>query len=292
VSASGSQQVAKKKPSGQNLREKLYNMYRPPPKTYSSPKQKRDLVKILEDSKFQAKKNLSHIEESKKTDTNSDESDSSGDDYLVDPNKVDLNASFFNEKSTRREKTPPPNFDCNIGMRLSDSENSESDDDAVNEDAIKMSKATGNDNEKSTSDLVANINKKSAETMCYQKLQEFSENLENAKEHLKNFKSTTTLSDNNDNSNTIDVSQLLAMGEKTLSPKKKTPEKSIKKSSQSSSKSKNKRKIVEVDSNDSEESDWEEVEGKRKIKKQKKLNIKTKISSSPSKKTHKKFYKT
>lgn len=50
-----------------------------------------------------------------------DDSDSSVDNYLVNPNDIDLSSDFFNP--TKKTVVPDaPKFDCNVGLKLSDSE--------------------------------------------------------------------------------------------------------------------------------------------------------------------------
>ncbi|XP_050071827.1 DNA repair protein complementing XP-C cells homolog [Anopheles maculipalpis] len=52
------------------------------------------------------------------------ESESSGDDYLVDPSKLDLNSEFFqpSEQETEQRQAVKLYFDCNAGVELTDSE--------------------------------------------------------------------------------------------------------------------------------------------------------------------------
>uniref|UniRef100_A0A182MJ39 Rad4 beta-hairpin domain-containing protein n=1 Tax=Anopheles culicifacies TaxID=139723 RepID=A0A182MJ39_9DIPT len=52
------------------------------------------------------------------------ESDSSGDDHLVDPSELDLNSEFFRPSEQEKEQRQAVNlyFDCNAGVELTDSE--------------------------------------------------------------------------------------------------------------------------------------------------------------------------
>lgn len=145
---------------------------------------------------------------------------------MVDPNKLDLNSDFFNipKKITT---PPPPDFDCNVGIDINSSSSEESEDDFS--EVPEKNKSAGNVN--------------------FDKLQEFSKNLEVAKEHLKNYKAKVI--DPEDEANVVDVSQLLALGESENLKTSKATKKNAPKS--------RKRK----DSN----SDWEDVqESNEKLK--------------------------
>uniref|UniRef100_A0A182PNB6 Rad4 beta-hairpin domain-containing protein n=1 Tax=Anopheles epiroticus TaxID=199890 RepID=A0A182PNB6_9DIPT len=56
-----------------------------------------------------------------------DDSESSGDDYLVDPSELDLNSDFFQPSAQETEQRQAVNvyFDCNAGVELTDSEEKE-----------------------------------------------------------------------------------------------------------------------------------------------------------------------
>uniref|UniRef100_A0A8W7Q262 Rad4 beta-hairpin domain-containing protein n=1 Tax=Anopheles coluzzii TaxID=1518534 RepID=A0A8W7Q262_ANOCL len=62
-----------------------------------------------------------------------DESESSGDDYLVDPSELDLNSDFFRPSEQEKEQRHAVNlyFDCNAGVELTDSEEEEDASDRV-----------------------------------------------------------------------------------------------------------------------------------------------------------------
>uniref|UniRef100_A0A4Y0BN18 Rad4 beta-hairpin domain-containing protein n=1 Tax=Anopheles funestus TaxID=62324 RepID=A0A4Y0BN18_ANOFN len=57
------------------------------------------------------------------------ESDSSGDDHLVDPSELDLNSDFFRPSEQEKEQRQAVDlyFDCNAGVELTDSETEETD---------------------------------------------------------------------------------------------------------------------------------------------------------------------
>ncbi|XP_034479609.1 DNA repair protein complementing XP-C cells homolog [Drosophila innubila] len=129
--------VKKRKPSGQSLRSKLYNKYRPPPKTFpTSPQQNSPTASGS--NRRTASKNAKTPNESNNCDSSSE---SSVEDYLVNPADLDLRSSFFT--ATNKEKSPAPQFDCNAGIdpgNLSDSDNgsgSEDNNDSSMEDADK-----------------------------------------------------------------------------------------------------------------------------------------------------------
>lgn len=171
-----------------------------------------ELSKIFEKSKFQKKKILSTSGNSIEESSDSD----SGDDNLVDPNKLDLNSDFFNIPK-KLNTPPPPDFDCNAGIDMNSSDESEDD----------------------FADVPEDDQNKSAGDVNFVKLQEFSKNLEVAKEHLKNYKAKKI-----EEAGDVNVSQLLALGETEISK----PD---------SKKSATKKKTRER--NDSN-SDWEDVQ--------------------------------
>uniref|UniRef100_A0A182RQP9 Rad4 beta-hairpin domain-containing protein n=1 Tax=Anopheles funestus TaxID=62324 RepID=A0A182RQP9_ANOFN len=121
------------------------------------------------------------------------ESDSSGDEHLVDPTKLDLKSKFFDAISSNplARNHEAPTFDCNAGMgKLSDS--SEEENDAVHS------------NEKDARKLITKINETS---QAYMNFQDYSKTLETARNQLEN------VSKKQQQSNLSDVSQLLALGE-------------------------------------------------------------------------------
>lgn len=142
-----------------------------------------------------------------------DDSDSSVEKYLVNPNEIDLASDFFNPNKIVAASNVP-DFDCNVGLNLSDSE------EEIFEDVPSTSRDAA------------------AKLLDFNTHENFNKDLENAKEHLRNFKSTNFGQDNCE----VDVTKLLAIGEPSLAVKKS---------------SKKKRKQVSISS---DESDFEEVE--------------------------------
>ncbi|XP_023031840.1 DNA repair protein complementing XP-C cells homolog isoform X1 [Drosophila willistoni] len=136
----GGASVKKRKPTGQSLRSKLYNKYRPPPKTFStSPQQNSPSASGSKNAKTP-----NESDANAHGDGDGSSSDSSGDDHLVNPADLDFGSSFF---STNREKSPaPPQFDCNAGITLSDSgsgseDNNESSNNEAEDDNAASTKA-------------------------------------------------------------------------------------------------------------------------------------------------------
>ncbi|XP_033156407.1 DNA repair protein complementing XP-C cells homolog isoform X3 [Drosophila mauritiana] len=111
--------VKKRKPTGQSLRSKLYNKYRPPPKTFpTSPSQQQENTPRASGSKNAKTPNESGSRN--QHDPADSSSESSVEDYLVNPADLDLHSTFF--AGGQKEKSPAPQFDCNAGItNLSDS---------------------------------------------------------------------------------------------------------------------------------------------------------------------------
>ncbi|XP_058055607.1 DNA repair protein complementing XP-C cells homolog [Anopheles bellator] len=89
--------------------EQLYRRYRPDLLSHpSKPSTSKEATKV---AKVPAK--------------DGDESESSGDDYLVDPSKLDLSSDFFRSTAQEKEERQAVDlfFDCNAGIELTDSEN-------------------------------------------------------------------------------------------------------------------------------------------------------------------------
>uniref|UniRef100_A0A182VP79 Rad4 beta-hairpin domain-containing protein n=1 Tax=Anopheles merus TaxID=30066 RepID=A0A182VP79_ANOME len=174
-----------------------------------------------------------------------DSESDSGDEHLVDPTKLDLNSKFFaaiSSSSLAGEKVAAqdaaPVFDCNAGMgKLSDS--SEEEEDAV----VRHDNCTPED--RKGRKLIAKINEAS---QAYVNFQDFTKTLETAKNHLE---SATKKQQQLTAGNAIDISSLLAMGEKSSTVAEK-PVPSAKGTATKSRKAA--KKQAESDS------DWEEVE--------------------------------
>lgn len=170
------------------MRSKLYNKYRPPPKTFpTSPTQQNSPSASGSSSRVTASKNAKTPNESNNGDSSSE---SSVDDYLVNPADIDLRSSFF---IATKEKSPAPQFDCNAGIspgNLSDSDNGSGSED--NNDSSMEDKAFD------FRDLLENAN-------C----------LERTREELLNKQRTDTPPPGRNNAATaaMDVNALLALGE-------------------------------------------------------------------------------
>ncbi|XP_034141671.1 DNA repair protein complementing XP-C cells homolog [Drosophila guanche] len=122
--------VKKRKPSGQSLRSKLYNKYRPPPKTFpTSPSQQNS--PSASGSKNARTPNESGAQDRHYADSSSE---CSVDDYLVNPADLDLRSSFFSAQPSSKDKSPVPQFDCNAGIKAHSDSGSEDNNDSSVED--------------------------------------------------------------------------------------------------------------------------------------------------------------
>lgn len=214
----------------QSLRDKLFNKYKPPPKIASPAKVNETLSEILGSAKYQSKKTLSR---SQITNDGGD-SDSSGDDHLVDPNKVDLSSSYFQKsfEENSEEKSAVPEFDCSIGC-LSDSE----EDDDVSDDGISKTNV-------------------STEKLDLKSFDSFNRNMEDAKQMLKNYTRDQTV---DRSSNIVDVKTLLAMGE-TVADVAEIPSSGQNSKKKLSQKTKKPAAGQKRKKNEDSDSDWEEVD--------------------------------
>lgn len=204
------------------------------------------LSDILKQCQFQKKRDLSHSskqapervkQSTVKKVKGGDESDSSGDDHLMKPEELDLRSNFFDKiESTKRQSGEPvPQFDCNAGMRLSDS----SDDDDQAEEPIPSSIQ-----KVAAQKLINKINESSSEFLNFNNLGEFNKKIEEAKRMLKDYQAKES-QESTQKTNGEDVSNLLALGEMEAgtSPGKQ-----------------NDAGQHNEEEEASEESDWEEVE--------------------------------
>uniref|UniRef100_A0A182P8P2 Rad4 beta-hairpin domain-containing protein n=1 Tax=Anopheles epiroticus TaxID=199890 RepID=A0A182P8P2_9DIPT len=215
----------KRKRLSPGLRDRLYQQY------------KKDLLKeiapvkpplnssvsdILQKCQFQRSKPKPSVEAKSST---ANDSDSSGDDHLVDPGKLDLGAKFF-EKGAPPPSEPsgskdgPPHFDVNAGMRLSDSSDGEGGDQHTGEESLPASIP-----KQAADKLISHINQQSSEFMNFTNLDQFTAKLEEAKMFLKSYQQRETdgkvSPDPTAPSQTSEqkkenVSSLLAMGETDL----------------------------------------------------------------------------
>lgn len=201
--------TASKKKPGLSLRAKLYNKYRPLPKTCSPPSSEGKNSPSASTSRTNSKNAKTPNESSRGRRNDNDEEDGSSsdgsiDNYLVDPDELDIQSSFFNVEKTTGVKSsvsPAPVFDCNAGMgNLSDSASEE--DAENNEDSGNFHK------------------KEDAKAFDFRNLLENANSLERVKESLAkqaaeeaNAKKAGAAG-KKANIDTMDVYSLLALGEK------------------------------------------------------------------------------
>lgn len=176
----------------------------------------------------------------------SDSSSSSSDDEgLVNPAEIVL-AEIAGAAASAAADTAPV-FDCNAGLRLSDSSDGEGGGDGEDGGA-----PIPDTQKKETNPLHSKINEKSsAEVRDFSDLQTFHQNLESAKEHLKKLcddqkASSGAAEAESARDDNTDVTKLLSLGEGT--------------SADAGSQPTRKRKKQQHDSDDSE---WENVSGKQ-----------------------------
>ncbi|XP_058451792.1 DNA repair protein complementing XP-C cells homolog [Malaya genurostris] len=204
-----------------------------------------------ERKKLYEKYSSKNAAERKAHNTKGSDSESSGDEHLVEADKLDLNSDFFTSKACPSQAYEAPNFDCNAGMRLTDS----SEDEEASEQDETMKR-------ESNKKLIKKINQTSQSFVQFEGLSEFNRKIEQAKASVSNFASKQV-----DSCDSTDIGNLLAIGEHQHG--------------QSSSKKltlKNKRK-----KHDSE-SDWEEVEEKEEASHQQNLQITLKLDSNKTQK--------
>jgi xeroderma pigmentosum group C-complementing protein len=149
------------------------------------------------------------------------------------------------QSSNEREKTP--DFDCSAGMKLSDSSDDDDEDSSNNERVKKVKKPT-------TSNPNDSINEESENVVIDLKsIHDNLERIQRTKEKLSNYnsnniKSTAAATKSSSQKENVNVADLLAMGENSTTSK----------SSQ--------KRIKASQGDDSEQSDWESVEGNGKKK--------------------------
>lgn len=244
---------ATKRKSVSSLRSKLYRKYKPPPKTLNSsvsfvkkplpPK----IANILSNSRFEKTKMLPSTSQAPAA-TYESESESSEDGGLVAPDELDFDSIAANAASTsaaNSSKEIVPKFDCNAGMRLSDSsDDNDDDDDDVGANNTEHSIDTNAVEKKSIIDRIND--KSSAGVRDFSDFQTFNRNLDAAKAHMKKLATKQTTS-----TDETDITKLLSLGEGASN--------NVATTTGIQNKSKRKRKKHERDSDDS---DWENVAGK------------------------------
>ncbi|XP_050085964.1 DNA repair protein complementing XP-C cells homolog [Anopheles aquasalis] len=185
--------AGKKKRLSPGLRDRLYQQY------------KKDLLKevcpvkpplnssvsdILQKCQFQRKSMVNAVAQDKQEED--DSGSSSGDDHLVDPEKLDLGSTFFDKKEeapgTASSNLPEvgtskpsavPHFDVNAGMRLSDSSDGEDDAGAGLLPASIPKQAAD--------ELISHINQRSGDFMNFNNLDQFTAKVEEAKRLLRSY---------------------------------------------------------------------------------------------------------
>lgn len=268
---SAAKQASSKKRTGLSLRTKLYNKYRPPPKTFSPPGSVVGKNSPSASTSRINSKNSTAPNESKsiKRNTNDGEdsdssSDSSIDNYLVNPEELDIESSFFNIKDKTGKipsVSPVPVFDCNAGMgNISDS-------------------ASDDDKEEY---------KKNEKAFDFKNLLEYAKSLERVKESVAkhNAEELSKKSSAAPNIDTLDVYAVLALGEKQHNRSHndgededdedddglvneqrscKNPHSKLSKTKSTRIKRHTKtRPTSTVAANDTDDSDWEEVAGRKR----------------------------
>lgn len=176
------------------------------------------------------------------------DSGSSEEDGFVDPKQINYNSTFSDSNQPRPQPTTttemhPPIFDCNAGVRLSDS--SDNDDD-VDDDGSDGSFLEIPNKEPLLAESAAGDSSATHEYNDLRHLQEFNQNLESAKKKLSKLqeKEATTSKPAEE----TDISKLLSMGEGTGG-----------RISSTLSSQKRKRGHAQM----SDDSDWENVTGKK-----------------------------
>lgn len=183
------------------------------------------------------------------------DSESSDDDGLVNPNELDFSSEFFDVKKvanrSNEQESGAPSFDCNAGMKLSDSSDGDDDDNEFTEVATD---AAGTATSKKPS-IIDQINKKSGHEMHdFSSLESFAKNLESAKAQMEKLKAKEAhASTSKSNADESDITKLLSMGEGAAT-------------TAAAASSKPNRKRKHKDGQHSDDSDWENVSGKKRVK--------------------------
>ncbi|XP_036330871.1 DNA repair protein complementing XP-C cells homolog [Rhagoletis pomonella] len=257
--------IKKRKSIGQSLRTKLYNKYRPPPKTFPSPNSAGSNSPSASTSRT-ASKNAKMPNESGEH-GNDSSSESSVEDYLVNPADIDLKSSFFNVRHEDKAKStsPAPFFDCNVGItKLSDSGSEDN-----NESSADEQQANGKAFD--FANLLDNVNslERAKETI--------------AKRAADTKKQNTKITGDKCNTTVMDVNSLLALGEKqshaamrSIKPKddggeeddegeaERGPQKLSKTKSTRVKRHTKTRPASTVVAGDTDDSDFEEVAGRKR----------------------------
>ncbi|XP_065078037.1 DNA repair protein complementing XP-C cells homolog [Ochlerotatus camptorhynchus] len=137
-----------------------------------------------------------------------EDDDSSGDDYLVDPGKLDLNSEFFQsvDVSVDKKEDPGIQFDCNVGLEMQESEEDEDEEKPLS--SVRKEDECSTDFSKK---LIQQINQSSQDCVNMIKLAEVSKRMENERKKLEQLRKEQ---EHKAGANEEDVSDLLVAGEK------------------------------------------------------------------------------
>lgn len=224
-----------------SLRSKLFRRYNPPPKSVSKSPVPSKVADILSNSQFKQRKQMASTSGSEQASAVQSDSGSSDEDGLVNPNEIDFKTIDVKAKQSNnqeQQRNNVPVFDCNAGMNLSDSSDEDSD------EFTEVSPESNEEPNKKPS-IVDKINKVSSHEMHdFSSLQDFAKNLESAKAHLEKLKENEA---NTSKTDKIDIKKLLSLGEGASAKTLNTPN----------------RKRRHKDEQQSDDSDWENVSGKK-----------------------------
>ncbi|XP_058055813.1 DNA repair protein complementing XP-C cells homolog [Anopheles bellator] len=231
-------QAGKKKRLSPGLRDRLYQQYKKDLLKELHPAKaplNSSVMEILQKCQFKRKPTIGSSEKKSAGAEDDYDSCSSGDDHLVDAEKLDLRSTFFNKKESKQASgsgqaaaaatATAPYFDVNAGMQLSDS--AEGEDEEIGEGPLPASIP-----KQAADKLISHINQQSCEFMNFNNLDQFTAKVEEAKRLLRNYQlreasekrqmtdELTSASERHQES----ISNLLAQGEMTdgISPSKVT----------------------------------------------------------------------
>uniref|UniRef100_A0AAG5CQY0 Rad4 beta-hairpin domain-containing protein n=1 Tax=Anopheles atroparvus TaxID=41427 RepID=A0AAG5CQY0_ANOAO len=180
----------KRKRLSPGLRDRLYQQYKKDllkEKAPVRPPLNSSVSDILQKCQYQRKAG------SVGSQSKAEDSDSSGDDHLVDPGKLDLRSTFFN----KHEANPgsggsigPPQFDVNAGLHLSDSSDGEDRPTRGPTDGEELLPASIP--KQAADKLLSHINQQSGEFMNFHNLDQFTAKMEEAKKFLKTYQQQAT----------------------------------------------------------------------------------------------------
>ncbi|XP_055539258.1 DNA repair protein complementing XP-C cells homolog [Wyeomyia smithii] len=192
----------------------------------------------------------SKITDAKNVKQRDGDSESSGDEHLVNPDQLDLSSDFFKAAPSDAgpSKQACPSFDCNAGMHLSDSSEGEGENGKLSVD--RSAEAKRDTNRK----LISNINKNSTSFVQFEGLNEFNRIVEQAKERASSFNFMQAATDNS-----TDIGVLLAMGEHHPEEKRKKSKSNFERNS---------------------DSDWEEVLSRDGAQKQSDVQVTFNLETS------------